>query len=123
VYSILKATVDKHSPKAHMPHLFTPLVNKIKAMYSLCTLKPYSVFKHYTYTLADPGKGDPARAPLRPRTYNLFMPQTLNFFLFLFRSRFFLSLILIDIGPKHAKKLLKPSSPRSNPGSATCILV
>ena len=52
-------------------------------------------------TLADPGRGRTRRPPpQRPRTYDFFMPKTLNFLIFFLRSlrsRFISSIVLIEI--------------------------
>jgi len=95
-------------------------------------------------TLADPGGAHPARAPPNGRGPMIFYAQNAifsQFFCRSLRSRFFLSLILIEIWPKHAKidfyfnpstlsmifypppSLTKSTPPlRSNPGSATVIV-
>ena len=61
-------------------------------------------------TLADPGGGaHPARAPPNGRGPMIFLCPKRYFFSFFPRSRFILSVILIEIWPKHAKgQILDP---------------
>ena len=95
-----------------------------------------------SFTSGSRGGAHPARAPTNGRGPMIFYAQNANFSHFFpcsLRSRFILSLVLIDIWPKHAKNwlllqtvntfndLLPPPPPltkstpplRSNPGSAT----
>ena len=60
--------------------------------------------------------------PQRPRIYDFCIPLTLKFpFFRLHRSRIILRIILIEIGPKHAQKILRPPPRCQSPCSPTNV--